>query len=203
MIFKQLKYRGDNFSYIIADDSTRKAVVVDPSGNQDMLAKFIKDQKLKLEFVIDTHGHGDHTAGNDVLKNSFGAKIVAHRISKVKKDVSVDDGDILNVGKIPIKVIHTPGHTSDSICLLVDGKVLTGDTLFVGECGRTDLPDGSPADMYHSLFDKLRKLDDKIEVYPGHDYGPKPHSTIGDEKRTNYVLENRTLEEFLEFMSQP
>jgi glyoxylase-like metal-dependent hydrolase (beta-lactamase superfamily II) len=203
MLFKQLKYCSDNFSYIIADESTRKAVVVDPSGNQDALTKFIKDQKLKLDYVVDTHGHGDHTAGNEVLKSVFGAKIVAHRISKTRKDVSVDDDAILNVGKIPIKVIHTPGHTPDSICLLVDGKVLTGDTLFVGECGRTDLPDGSSEDMYHSLFDKLRKLDDKIEVYPGHDYGPKPHSTIGDEKRTNYVLEKRTLEEFVKFMSQP
>lgn len=202
MLFKQLKYRGDNFSYIIADESTGKAVVVDPSGNQDALIRFIKDQKLKLEYIINTHGHGDHTAGNEILKSAFGAKIVAHRISQTKKDVSIDDGDVLNVGKIPIKVIHTPGHTPDSICLLVDGKVLTGDTLFVGECGRTDLPDGSPEDMYHSLFDKLRKLDDKIEVYPGHDYGPKPHSTIGDEKRTNYVLEKRTLEEFMQFMSQ-
>jgi hydroxyacylglutathione hydrolase len=84
----------------------------------------------------------------------------------------------------------------------VDGKILTGDTLFIGECGRTDLPGGNPADMYHSLFDKLGKLDDKIEVYPGHDYGPRPSSTIGEQKRTNYVLEKRTLEEFLEFMSQ-
>ena len=203
MLFKQLKYRGDNFSYIIADESTRKAVVVDPSGNQDVLTELIKDQKLKLDYVVDTHGHGDHTAGNEDLKSVFGAKIVAHRISKTRKDVSVDDGDILNVGKTSIKIIHTPGHTPDSICLLVDGKVLTGDTLFVGECGRTDLPEGSSEDMYHSLFDKLGKLDDKIEVYPGHDYGSKPHSTIGDEKRTNYVLEKRTLEEFVEFMSQP
>ena len=203
MMFKQLKYRGDNFSYIIADDSTRKAVVVDPSGNQDVLSKFIKDQKLQLEFVINTHGHGDHTAGNDVLKSIFGAKIVAHRTSTVKKDMSVDDGDIMNVGKTRIKVIHTPGHTPDSISLLIDGKILTGDTLFIGECGRTDLPGGSPSDMYQSLFHKLAQLDDKIEVYPGHDYGPKPHSTIGEEKRTNYVLEKRTLGEFLIFMSQP
>jgi glyoxylase-like metal-dependent hydrolase (beta-lactamase superfamily II) len=203
MVFKQLKYRGDNFSYIIADDSTRKAVVVDPSGNQDVLAKFVKDQKLRLEFIINTHGHGDHTAGNDALKGIFGAKIVAHRTSNVNKDLSVDDGDVLNVGKIPIKIIHTPGHTPDSISLLIDGKVLTGDTLFIGECGRTDLSGGNPSDMYHSLFDKLAKLDDKIEVYPGHDYGMKPHSTIGEEKRTNYVLEKRTLHEFLGFMSQP
>ena len=202
MLFKQIKYRGDNFSYIIADETTREAAIVDPSLNQDVLMKFIKDQKLKLNYIIDTHGHGDHTAGNDNLKRASGAQIVAHKISYVRKDVSVEGADILKLGKIIIKVIHTPGHTPDSISLLVDGKILTGDTLFIGECGRTDLPGGNPTDMHHSLFDKLGKLDDKIEVYPGHDYGPKPSSTIAEQKRTNYVLEKRTLKEFLEFMSQ-
>lgn len=202
MLFKQIKYRGDNFSYVIADEGTREAVVVDPSYNEDALTLFIKHQKLKLVYVIDTHGHGDHTAGNDGLKRSFGAKVVAHKVSKVQKDVSVVEGDVLKVGKVTINVLHTPGHTADSICLLVDGKVLTGDTLFIGECGRTDLPGGSPEDMYRSLG-KLKKLDDRIEVYPGHDYGRKPCSTIGEEKRTNYTLEDRTLEEFMEFMSSP
>jgi hydroxyacylglutathione hydrolase len=202
MLFKQIKYRGDNFSYIIADETSREAAIVDPSLNQDVLMKFIKDQKLKLNYIIDTHGHGDHTAGNDDLKRASGAQIVAHKISNVRRDVSVEDGNILKLGKIIIKVIHTPGHTPDSISLLVDGKILTGDTLFIGECGRTDLQGGNPTDMYYSLFDKLGKLDDKIEVYPGHDYGPKPSSTIGEQKRTNYVLGKRTLKEFLEFMSQ-
>ncbi len=203
MLFKQVKYRGDNFSYIIADETTKEAAIVDPSYNQDTLMMFIKDQKLKLNYIINTHAHGDHTAGNEDLKRAFGAKLVAHKLSQVKKDVSVDDGDILKLGKIEIKVIYTPGHTTDGICLLVDGKILTGDTLFIGECGRTDLPGSSPADMYHSLFDKLSKLDDRIEVYPGHDYGPKRYSTIGEQKRTNYVLEKRTLQEFLEFMATP
>jgi len=198
-----MKYRGDNFSYVIADEITKEAAVVDPSYNQDALMMLIKDQTLKLIYIINTHGHGDHTAGNEDLKRAFGAKLVAHRLSPVKKDVSVDDGDILKLGKIEIKVLYTPGHTVDGVCLLVNGKVLTGDTLFIGECGRTDLPGSSPADMYHSLFGKLAKLDDRIEVYPGHDYGPKPYSTIGEQKRTNYVLEKRTLHEFLEFMAVP
>jgi glyoxylase-like metal-dependent hydrolase (beta-lactamase superfamily II) len=86
---------------------------------------------------------------------------------------------------------------------LVEGKLLTEDTLFVGECGRTDLPGGSPEEMYKSLFEKILALDDTVEVYPGHDYGPRPSSTIGEEKRTNYTLEKRTLEEFVEFMKQP
>jgi glyoxylase-like metal-dependent hydrolase (beta-lactamase superfamily II) len=116
----------------------------------------------------------------------------------------VDDGDIIHIGSIPVKIIHTPGHTPDGICLLVDNqKLLTGDTLFVGECGRTDMPGGNSKNMYNSLFNKILKLNDDVEVYPGHDYGPKPSSTIGEEKRSNYTLEPRSLAEFIEFMNQP
>jgi glyoxylase-like metal-dependent hydrolase (beta-lactamase superfamily II) len=153
-------------------------------------------------YVIDTHGHGDHVAGNEDIRSTFGAKIVAHKLSPVRKDVGVVDGDVIKVGTIGIKVLHTPGHTSDSICLLFDSKLLTGDTLFVGECGRTDMPSGSTRDMYVSLFGKLLELDDKVEVYPGHDYGSRPFSTIGEERNSNYTLEKRTLEEFIEFMSE-
>jgi glyoxylase-like metal-dependent hydrolase (beta-lactamase superfamily II) len=202
MFFKQIKYRGDNFSYVVADDITREAVVVDPSFNAEAIVRLLRDKNLNVKYIINTHDHIDHIVDNEYIKSNFNAKIVAHKLSDVKKDVSVADGDVVNVASINIKVIHTPGHTPDSICLLVDGKLLTGDTLFVGECGRTDLPGSSPEDMYHSLH-KLIELDDDVEVYPGHDYGVKPYSTIGFEKRTNYTLENRTLEEFIEFMSQP
>lgn len=202
MFFKQIKYRGDNFSYVVADDVTKDAVVVDPSFNAEAIVRLLRDKNLKVKYIINTHDHIDHIADNEYIKSNFNAKIVAHKLSDVKKDISVADGDVVNVGSIRIKVIHTPGHTPDSISLLVDGKLLTGDTLFVGECGRTDLPSSSPEDMYHSLH-RLIELDDNIEVYPGHDYGVKPSSTIGLEKRTNYTLENRTLDEFIQFMSQP
>jgi hydroxyacylglutathione hydrolase len=202
MFFKQIKYRGDNFSYIVADEDSREAVVVDPSFNVDAIILVLKDKGFSLKYVADTHEHQDHTAGNRDLKSAFKSKIVAHRLAHVGQDVSVDDGDSIRLGKTELKVIHTPGHTPDSICLLVDGKLLTGDTLFVGECGRTDLPGGSPKDMYASLR-KIAKLDDKIEVYPGHDYGSSPSSTVGIEKRANYTLQNRTLEEFLVFMGTP
>jgi glyoxylase-like metal-dependent hydrolase (beta-lactamase superfamily II) len=203
MIFKQIKHRGDNFSYIVADETSREAAIIDPSFNADAIIKLVKEQNLNPKYIINTHQHMDHTAGNEQIKSAFGAKIVAHELASVRKDISVNDGDILQVGKVAIKVIHTPGHTHDGICLLTDGKLLTGDTLFIGECGRTDLPGSSVEEMYHSLFNKLMKLDDKTEVFPGHDYGVRPTSTIGDERRTNYVLEKRTLEEFVEFMSQP
>jgi glyoxylase-like metal-dependent hydrolase (beta-lactamase superfamily II) len=203
MFFKQIKHRGDNFSYIIADESSREAVVVDPSFNADVIIPFIQKGGFTVKYVVNTHHHRDHSADNTAIKSSTGAKIVAHKVAKVNQDVEVDDGNALRVGGIIIKVIHTPGHCPDSICLLVDEKLLTGDTLFVGECGRTDLPGGSSKALYNSLFQKLMTLDDDIEVYPGHDYGPRPHSTIGEEKRTNYILKKRTLSEFIEFMKEP
>ena len=203
MFFKQIKQHGDNFSYIVADETTKEAVVIDPSFNADALSKLARANGFKVIYVIDTHSHGDHTAGNTEIKSEFNAKIVAHKLAGAGNDMAVKDGDTLRLGSLVIKVIHTPGHTPDSICLLVDGKLLTGDTLFVGECGRTDLPGGSAEAMYHSLFDKIAKLDEGIEVYPGHDYGSAPSSTIGQEKLTNYTLQRRSLEEFVEFMKQP
>jgi glyoxylase-like metal-dependent hydrolase (beta-lactamase superfamily II) len=203
MYFKQIKHHGDNFSYVIADEQAKEAAVIDPSYNANMIIQVLKKEGFAAKYVINTHSHGDHTAGNTDIKSEFGAKIVAHKLSREREDISVEDGDIIRVGKVNIKVIHTPGHTPDSICLLADNKLLTGDTLFVGECGRTDLPSGNAEDMYRSLFLKLAKLDDKVEVYPGHDYGSKPHSTIGFEKKTNYTLQKRTLEEFVEFMKEP
>jgi len=203
MIFKQIKFDGDNFSYIIADENTKEAAVVDPSYNAKAIIDFVSNKGINVKYIFFTHHHIDHTADGLKLKKTLGSLRVAHQLSEVEKDLSVKDGDIINLGDLKIKVIHTPGHTSDGICLLVDHLVMTGDTLFVGESGRTDLPDSDIKNMYNSLFGKLLMLDDGIEVYPGHDYGPKQHSTIGEEKRTNYVLKKRTLNEFIEFMHQP
>lgn len=203
MFFKQIKYRGDNFSYIIADDTSREALVVDPSFNSDAIALIIKDQSFNLKYIINTHGHPDHTAGNEELKRAFHSKIMAYKLARVGQDVGVEDGDVIKLGNVTLKVIFTPGHAPDSICLLIDGKLLTGDTLFVGECGRTDLPGGNAKDMYVSLLNKIAKLDDSIEVYPGHDYGKYPSSTIAKEKETNYTLQNRTLQQFILFMQTP
>jgi len=203
MFFKQIKHTGDNFSYILAEEASGEAVVVDPSFNANPMIQLARKHRLNIKYIMNTHHHRDHVAGNKDIKSKFGAKVVAHKLARVEKDVEVVDGDVLRVGEIAINVIHTPGHTPDSICLLVDNKLLTGDTLFVGECGRTDLPEGSAKDMYNSLFHKLMKLDDDIEVYPGHDYGPTPHSTIGVERRTNYTLEERSLMEFIELMKEP
>jgi len=204
MFFKQIQKHGDNFSYVIADEKTKEAAVVDSSFNSGAIIELLKNNKLNLKYIINTHGHSDHTAGNQELTSAFSAKVVAHKLSKVNFDVAVVDGDILGVGQISLKVIYTPGHTIDSICLLVDNKkLLTGDTLFVGECGRTDFSGGNTKSMYDSLFNKLSKIDDDVEVYPGHDYGVKPSSTIGEEKKSNYTLQPRSIEDFIEFMNSP
>ena len=204
MFFKQIQQHGDNFSYLIADQEAHEAAVVDSSFNSSEIIRIMKAKKFNLKYIVNTHGHSDHTAGNLELKSIFGAKIVAHRLSKINFDIVVDEGDILAVGKIKLKIIYTPGHSPDSICILIDNKkLLTGDTLFIGECGRTDLPGGNSKNLYESLFTKLLKLDDATEVYPGHDYGLKPSSTMGEEKKSNYVLQPRKVEDFIEFMNQP
>jgi glyoxylase-like metal-dependent hydrolase (beta-lactamase superfamily II) len=202
MFFKQIKDKGDNFSYIIADKNSKNAIVVDTSYNADIINKLVEDLKLSIKYIINTHHHRDHTAGNNQIRSRYNSKIIAHKYSNIEKDIEVTDGYVLRLGDIKVTIIHTPGHTRDSICILTNGKILTGDTLFVGECGRTDLPDGSSEEMYHSLFHKLMNLDDDIEVYPGHDYGSSPYSTILKEKKVNYTLEKRTLDEFIDFMKE-
>jgi glyoxylase-like metal-dependent hydrolase (beta-lactamase superfamily II) len=204
MIFEQVPVGTfQNFSYIVGDPDTKKAALIDPAWEIDRLLSQCRTAGLSVSYVINTHSHHDHMEGNDVVVERTHAKIVAHQSSPVRKDLSVKDGDAIEVGSLRIKAIHTPGHCPDHICLLVEGKVLTGDTLFVGECGRTDLVGGDPGAMYDSLFNKLMILDDSIEVYPGHDYGRKPSSTIGEERRTNYTLKPRTKEEFIKFMAEP
>ena len=204
MFFRQIQQHGDNFSYIIADPETKEAAVIDSSYNATEIIKTIKSQSLLLKYIINTHGHSDHTAGNSELRSIFSAKIVSHNQSKTNSDIKVDEGEVLNIGKIAIRVLYTPGHTPDSICLLVDKeKLFTGDTLFVGECGRTDLPGGNAKNLYESLFNKLLSLEDSVEVYPGHDYGSRPSSTIGYERKSNYVLQPRSLKDFIMFMGQP
>jgi glyoxylase-like metal-dependent hydrolase (beta-lactamase superfamily II) len=201
MIVKQIPVGSmANFTYVVADEKSKIAAVIDPSWDLEKVLDFLRKNELKLKYVINTHTHFDHVLGNEQLAELTGAEIIMHTNSTLDKDRTVDDGDTIEVGSMSMKVIHTPGHTKDSICLLADDKLFTGDTLFVGNCGRIDLPGGSASELYESLHGKLVKLDDKIEIYPGHDYGTRPVSTIGDEKRINYVLKPRTKEEFLRFM---
>jgi len=203
MIFIQVLVEAmGNFAYLIGDEKMRLAAVVDPAGAVDRILRLAEDQGLKIIYIINTHSHSDHTSGSQELASATGAKIIMHKKARATKNLAVEDGDVISVGELKIKVIHTPGHSPDGISLLVGDKLLTGDALFVGECGRTDLPGGSSEELYDSLFGKLVKLDDELEVYPGHDYGEKPHSKLGYEKKHNYTLKPRSKDEFLKFMAE-
>ena len=192
-----------NFSYLFGCEKTKEAAVADPAFDTATILKTAYDDGYKIKYIFTTHGHFDHTGGHKSIAEKTGAKIIAHKneIRSLKKneihvDIEVSDKDEIKVGDIPVKIIHTPGHTKGGICLLVDDKkLITGDTLFVGDCGRTDLGDGSSEELFNSINEKLKALSDEIEVYPGHGYGGA-HSTIGHEKKTNPAMKCKTLKEF-------
>jgi hydroxyacylglutathione hydrolase len=191
-----------NFTYLVADDDGGDAVVIDPSYGIDPVLEQIDTRHVKVRYILNTHSHTDHIAGNRDVRDRTGAKVVAHRVAPLGQDLSVDDGDSFATGRLAFQVVHTPGHTKDSVLYLFEGHVATGDTLFVGECGRTDLPGGDPSEMYDSLLRRVVALDDALIVLPGHDYGATPTSTIGREKLENYTLQPRTREEFLRFLAE-
>lgn len=203
MIFKRfLVESSKNFAYLIGDEQSREAAVVDPSGVVSEIMEALEDEGLQLKYVVNTHSHSDHTVGNKELAEMTGAKLLMYKTRESGSDAGLKEGDTITLKEIKIRVIHTPGHTPDSICLLVDNKLLTGDTLFVGECGRTDMSGGNSEDLYDSLFGKILPLNDELEIYPGHDYGLKPDSTLGYERKHNYVLQPRTKDEFIRFMRE-
>jgi len=189
-----------NFCYIVEDEDTSESIIIDPSWDLIELEMVIKENNLKIKYIVNTHHHFDHTLGNETMVESTKAPIIQHENSELKHDITVKDGDIVEFGNSKLKVIHTPGHSKDSICLIGDGKIFSGDTLFVGNCGRIDLPGGSAKELYHSLFDVLYSLDDNLILYPGHNYGHKDTSTIGQEKMTNMVMQKRTEQQFLDMM---
>jgi len=190
-----------NFTYLLEDEDTDEAIVIDPSWDLPDVLKMIERNNLKVKYIVNTHYHFDHTIGNDFMVRSTGAKIIQHKTSTLKNDMVVSDGDKIKFGNSELTVFHTSGHSKDSMCLVGDGKIFSGDTLFVGNCGRVDLPGGSARELYHSLFDVVSKMDENFVLYPGHNYGLSPTSTIGKEKKTNFVLHPRTEDEFVEFMN--
>ena len=200
------------FCYLVWCEESKEALLIDPAGNEEQLMDKIEQLGLTLKYIVNTHGHGDHTSGNRRVKELSGAEIVMHEaddtlfrspeaIEKYKKmgleasppaDKTVKHGDTITIGTIAIEVIHTPGHSPGGICLLCEGNLFSGDTLFVGGVGRTDLP-GSDHNLFMpSLKDKLLTLPDETVVWPGHHYGPRPTSTIGTEKIANPWLRQLT-----------
>jgi len=199
---EQVRIGIDNFSYIIYCQKINKAAIVDPGFNPSELIEYISSNYLELEYIIATHYHADHTSGIQKIKNSFSSsKIVASKLDGAKLgmevDVFVSDGDKLELGEVKLDFILTPGHTPGGICIIVDNEaLLTGDTLFIGDCGRTDLPGGNLAQMFKTLQEKIKPLPDHLIVYPGHYYGYEPFDNLGNQKRTNKTLLAKNLEEF-------
>lgn len=189
-----------NFTYLAEDEDTSEALLIDPSWDLDEISRVIEKNGLKIKYIVNTHHHFDHTIGNDTMAKKTGAKIVQYKASEIRHDVDVSDGDKIKFGNSELTVIHTPGHSKDSMCLVGDGKIFSGDTLFVGTCGRVDLPGGDARELYHSLVNVLRKLDDGLVMYPGHNYGSTPTSTLGTQKKMNFVMQPRSEQEFLEIM---
>ena len=198
MIFEQIAIGGDrNFAYLVGDERSRKALLVDPAYNQAKVLSLVAKHSLDVIYVANTHGHYDHSQLSRKMASVTGAKVLSHKSSSTTGELGVEDGDELELGSLRIKILHTPGHTADSICLLVDGKLITGDTLFVGKVGGTDYGPQARAE-YDSLFGKLLKLPDEVEVWPGHDYGTRCSSTIGHERRENPFLLCSTFEAFVD-----
>jgi glyoxylase-like metal-dependent hydrolase (beta-lactamase superfamily II)/rhodanese-related sulfurtransferase len=201
MLFEEVR-TGGCCSYLVACDVTCIAVLVDPEITQvDRLLALVAKTGVRPHYVIDTHTHADHFSATRELARRLGVPAVMHRSSVAPYvDLRVDDGETLIAGKLRIRVLHTPGHTEDSMSLVLTDRVVTGDTLLRLATGRTDLPTGDPEALYDSLFGKLLRLDDALGVYPGHNYKGLAPTTIGQEKAENPRLQRRERDAFVEQM---
>lgn len=190
-------------SYIVGCPDTCAAVIIDPA--LDLVDRYLGEiakQGLRPRYIIDTHTHADHFSGAQALRREYGAPIVMHRLSPSPYvDLHVDDGHMLPLGAMRVRVLHTPGHTRDSMSLHIEDRVFTGDTLLIGGTGRTDLPSGDPEQLFDSLFGTLLALPDDTLVFPAHDYKGREHSTIGDERRANPRLAKTDRAEFIAMMN--
>lgn len=193
-----------NFVYVIEDDA-KQAMLVDPGFEVPRVVRQVGELGVRVTHILATHGHPDHVMGIAAAKERLGGVVVAHESADHSPvDQRVKDGDMFAVGRMQVQVLHTPGHRFDAVCYLEGGTLLlTGDTLFVGECGRVDLPGSDPRAMHHSLVTVLRALPDDVIVLPGHDYGRTPTSTMAREKAENYTMRPRSPDEFIQFMTEP
>jgi len=203
MIFEQVATGGCQ-SYLVGCEGTLSAVLIDPEISQtDRYRALAARDGVHIRYVIDTPPHADHFSAAKQLGETLGAPVVMHTASPAPyAGLRLDDGDLLRVGNLRIRALHTPGHTRDSLCLVADDRVFTGDTLLIGGTGRTDLPSGDPDQLFDSLFGKLLKLDPALLVYPAHEYKGRSHSTIGAEIAENPRLQKRERAEFTRMMRE-
>jgi len=203
-----------NFIYLVGDPATRQCVVVDPAWEIETIVQTAAAADMTIIGALITHTHQDHVGGHlfglnipgvEELLEKVKAKVYVHKAEREflkgfgSDLVKVDNNDTLQVGRLGLTFLHTPGHTPGSQCFLVDGRLISGDTLFIGSCGRTDLPGSDPSEMYYSLTQRLYKLPDETVLFPGHNYGGAS-STLGDEKRGNPFMRFPSLGEFLRMM---
>jgi glyoxylase-like metal-dependent hydrolase (beta-lactamase superfamily II) len=199
MVFEQVRVNGDrNFGYLIGDMDSGEAAIVDGSYGPEFVLERARHHGFRVTYIISTHSHHDHVAGNAYLAAQTSAPEVLHESTPHPCNIRVKDNETLRVGGLVLQFLHTPGHIPDHMCVLVENKLLTGDILFVGKIGGTGprFPESDPRQQWDSLH-RLMRLDSNIEVWPGHDYGVRPSSTIGNEIATNPFLLTKTFEEFL------
>ena len=203
MIFRQLNKTSCK-TYLVGSENTKEVIVIDPVLEQvNEYISLIKKEGLKLTHVLDTHTHADHISGAGALAEQIGAIYVMHQNSPVRcVAFHVPDGFDCHLSDMPVKVMHTPGHTKDSMCLIFSDRILTGDTLFLddGGAGRTDLPGGDPGEHWESI-QKIMKLSDRLIVYPAHEYRGREPSSLGEQKKRNPNLQPRTKEAYIKWLT--
>ena len=204
MLFRQLfDTKSSTYTYLIASAKGREALIIDPvEENVDEYVNHLKELDLKLVKVIDTHIHADHVTGASKLKNNTNCSTVMGENSPAETvDIRLKDEETIEIDQLKIKALYTPGHTSDSYSFLMNNYLFSGDTLLINGTGRTDFQNGSSKDAYNSLFNKLLKLPEETILYPGHDYNGKKFSTIGNEKKFNPRLQVKSVDEYVDIMS--
>jgi glyoxylase-like metal-dependent hydrolase (beta-lactamase superfamily II) len=201
MIFEQVATGGCK-SYLVGCESTQAAVLIDPEFSRiDHYRGLCSRHGLALKYVIDTHTHADHFSASLELGRLLGVPVVMHRLAPAAHaTLRLDDGEMLVVGDLRLQALHTPGHTRDSMCLVMSDRVFTGDTLLIGGTGRSDLPSGDPHALFESLFDRLLTLPPETMVFPAHDYKGRTHSTIDAEIVENPRLQKTQRAEFVAMM---
>jgi glyoxylase-like metal-dependent hydrolase (beta-lactamase superfamily II)/rhodanese-related sulfurtransferase len=201
MLFEQIRH-GGCLSYLIGCEDTRNAIVVDPELDEvERYLALVTEKSVRVRYLLDTHTHADHFTGTRELARQLAVPVVMHRRSAAPfVDLRLEDGETLIVGNLHVRVIETPGHTDDSMSILLPDRVLTGDALLIGGTGRTDLPTGDPEALHSSLFSKLLRLRDDMLVFPAHDYQQRTHSTIGAERAGNPRLQAKDRGAFVELM---